>query len=146
MLSAGQKELFPRRAYEILQESDGEARGEFFDLFGDMLSSRHLLSDDQRLIDRVCRPILNAGNAMGLAWLAKIVDSEPALLIQHSDQAAVNDFKGRVQQRLDDTLPDAPIFPDLKRIGIVFGIERIERRSSEAEPEARPEDTGEASE
>ena len=48
LLSAGQKELFPRRAYEILQESDGEARGKFFDLFGDMLSSGHLLSDEQK--------------------------------------------------------------------------------------------------
>ena len=85
-------------------------------------------------------------NAAGIAWLGELADSAPRLLTQNNARAAVNDFKDRVQQRLDDTSPDAPIFPDLKRIGIVFGIERIERSSSEAEPEARPEDTGEASE
>ena len=73
-----------------------------------MLSNRDLLADDQRLIERVCRPILDSGNAKALAWVAKIADSEPALLIQHSDQAAANDFMDRVRQRLTDTPEDDP--------------------------------------
>ena len=94
---------------------------------------------NKRLIDRVCRPILNAGNATGLAWLAKIVDSEPALLIQHSDQAAVNDFKDRVRQCLNDTPEDAPTLLHLKRIGTALGIEC---EASDTEAETQSEDEG----
>ena len=146
LLDADRQELFPHRIYEILETSNGNASPGFFQLFGTILSNPDLLSDEPRFIHQVCRPILDMDNAAGIAWLGELADSAPRLLTQNNARAAVNDFKDRVQQRLDDTSPDAPIFPDLKRIGIVFGIERIERRSSEAESEARPEDTGEASE
>ena len=105
-----------------------------------MLSNRDLLADDQRLIERMCRPILDSGNAKALAWVAKIADSEPALLIQHSDQAAANDCMDRVRQRLTDTPEDDPTLPHLKRIGTALGIEC--EASDEAEVETQSEDEG----
>ena len=61
LLDANRRELFHRRAYEILKGSEGKASAEFFALFGDILSDRSILADDQRFIDQVCRPILLAG-------------------------------------------------------------------------------------
>ena len=146
LLNADQQELFRRRAYEILEESDGKASVKFFDLFGDMLSNRDLLATERRFIDQVCRPILDARNAKGLSWIADVAKSDPALLIGHRDQAAANDFMDRVRQRLNDTPEDDPTLPHLKRIGTVLGIESVEREDAEAESEARSEDMGEASE
>ena len=131
-LSTDQEELLPRRVYEILQGNAGGASVEFFDLFGDMLSNPELLANEQRLIDRVCRPILEAGNAAGIAWVARIAESYPALLGERGDQAAANVFKERTRQHLNDTPDDAPIFPDLMKIGNILGIEWPERDESDS--------------
>ena len=40
LLSAGQQEIFSRRTYEVPQESDGKAGGQFFDLFGALCQRR----------------------------------------------------------------------------------------------------------
>ena len=69
LLDADHRELFHRRAYEILKNSEGEASEEFFALFGDILSGRSILASDQRFIDQVCRPILDADNESGIAWM-----------------------------------------------------------------------------
>ena len=145
LLSADQQEMFSRRAYEILQDSDGEANGQFFDLFGPTLSSPDLLAHDQRLIDRVCRPILDEGNDKGIAWVAAIAESNPKLLTEHSDRAAVNDFVDRVQKRLNDTPEDAPILSDVIKIGTVLGVQRIEREDSETDSGALSEEAEESS-
>ena len=146
LLNSNQQELFPRRAYEILEVSAGKASTKFFEIFGDMLSNRNLLANEQRLIDQVCRPILDTDNAKGIAWVANIAHSYPDLLTGHADQAAANDFLDRVQQRLNESPEDDPILPDLKRIGTVLGIKRVEREDSEADSEARSEDMGDANE
>ena len=143
LLSADQQELLPRRVYEVLESSNGGASPKFFDLFGDMLSNRDLLANAQRFIHQVCRPILDAGNARGLAWVADIADSEPALLSEHSDQAAANDFMVRIRQRLTDIPEDDPMLPHLKRIGTALGIER---EASDTELETQSEDEGATSE
>ena len=124
------RELFSRRAYKILEGSHGGASVEFFDLFGDMLSNRELLANEQWFIDQVCRPILDTGNARGMTWVADIADSDPALLIKHRDHAAINDFKDRIRQRLNDTSDRDPTFHDLARIGAALGISRPQRESS----------------
>ena len=90
---------------------------EFFSLFGDMIADRQLLANEPRLIDRVCTPILDTDNAAGIAWVAGIADAFPKLLREHSDKAAINDFKDRVQHRLVNTQDDDPMFSDLKTIG-----------------------------
>ena len=146
LLDANRRELFYRRAYEKLKGSEGEASAEFFALFGDILADRSILAGDQRFIDQVCRPILTKGNASGIAWMANIANSDPALLTRHDDQPASNDFKDRIRQSLDDTPKDDPTLPHLKRIGTTLGIESLEREDAEAESDARSEDVGEASE
>ena len=136
LLSASQRQLFARRAYEILQESDGKASEKFFDLFGDMLSNRDLLANDQELIHRVCRPILDSGNAKAIEWVARIAEAGPGLLIHHSDQAATDDFMDRVRERLIDVPADDPKVPHLKRIGTALGIEfEAPDKGVETEPE-----------
>ena len=137
LLDTGQQELFTRRAYETLQKSDGTAAGEFFDLFGDMLTRHDLLANDQTLIDRVCRPILDAGNAKGLTWVANIAEIDPELLTESRDKPAANDFRDRVQRLLRDIPEDDPTLPDLKRIGVVLGIENLEGEDPDAEIDAR---------
>ena len=133
LLDAGQQELFTRRAYETLQKSEGTAAGEFFGLFGDMLSRHDLLANDQTLIDRVCRPILDVGYARSLSWVANVAETYPDLLTESRDKPAANDFRDRVRQRLMDTPEEAPIFWDLKRIGAVLGIEDLTGKSSQVE-------------
>ena len=133
LLDADHQVLFPRRVYNVLEASDGEASPEFFNLFGDMISSRELLANERRFIDQVCRPILNKGNARGIAWVANIVNSDPALLTRHGDQPASNDFKDRIRQRLDDTSEDDPTFRHLKEIGAVLGIVYLESEEAETE-------------
>ena len=130
LLNAGQQELFLRRAYEQLERSNGDASAQFFNLFGDMLSDRGLLANEHRFIDQVCRPILETRNARGITWVADIADSDPALLTRQGDHAAINDFKERIRQRLDDTSDRDPIFHDLERIGAALGIRRPKRESS----------------
>ena len=130
LLDGGQQELFLRRAYEILEVSRGEASAEFFNLFGDMLSNRELLANQRRFIDEVCRPILENRNARGITWVADIADSDPALLNEHRDDAAINHLKERIRQRLKDTSDRDPIFHDLERIGAALGIRRPKRESS----------------
>ena len=125
-LDTDRRELFPRRAYKILEESDGGASAEYFDLFGDMLSTRELLANEPRFIDQVCRPILDKEYVRGIEWIAEIVTSHPDLLTRHDDQAAVNDFVDRIRQRLDVPREDDPTLPSLKRIGAALGIGRLE--------------------
>ena len=129
-LTVANKSFFLRRAYEILEVSRGEASAEFFNLFGDMLSNRELLANQRRFIDEVCRPILENRNARGITWVADIADSDPALLNEHRDAAAINDFKERIRQRLKDTSDRDPIFHDLERIGAALGIRHPKRESS----------------
>ena len=124
LLDTDRRELFPRRAYNILEESNGDASVEFFDLFGEMLSNRELLAREQRLIDQVCRPILDTGNARGIKWVADMADTDPVLLTRHGDRAAINDFKDRIGQRLNDTSEGDPIFHDLERIAAALRIRR----------------------
>ena len=131
-LSLDHRELFPRRAYDVLKASDGTASSEFFEFFGDMLSSRNLLANDQRLIDQVCRPILDAREARGIEWLAEIAHSNPLLLAGHGDPAAANDFKDRVWQRLNDIPDHDPTLPHLKTIARVLGIQGDARDALEA--------------
>ena len=143
LLNAGQRELFRRRTYEVLEQSDGKASIKFFDLFGSELSNRDFLANELEFIDQVCRPLLEASNARGLAWVADIADSHPPLFTQSRDQAAANDFTDRVRQRVNHAPEDDPTLPHLKIIGTALGIEREE---SEAESEARPEDPEDVSE
>ena len=117
LLNPAQQKLFPGRAYRVLEDSNGRASAAFFHLFGDMIADRQLLANEPRLIDRVCTPILDTDNAAGIAWVAGIADAFPKLLREHSDKAAVNDFKDRVQHRLVNTQDDDPMFSDLKTIG-----------------------------
>ena len=143
LLNAGQQELFCRRTYEVLEQSDGRASTKFFDLFGSKLSSRGLLANEVGFIDQVCRPLLDANNTRGLAWVADIADSHPSLFTQSKDQAAANDFMDRVRQRVDDAPEDDPTLPHLEKIGTALGIEREE---PEAESEAPSKDLEDASE
>ena len=124
LLSEDQQEVFPRRLYGLLEELNGEVSEEFFSTFGQVISDRELLSDRPRLIDQVCRPIVETGSVEGIVWLAGVADAYPSLLTRHSDRAGVSDFKDRVQQHLDDVAEGDPTLPHLKKIGAIFGIER----------------------
>ena len=143
LLSADQQELLSRRAYEILVDSNGEASAEFIKFLGGLLSSSNLLSNDRRFIDQVCRPILVNSNASGIEWVAGIADSDPGLFTKHFDRVAANDFKDRVQQRLNESSDDDPTLPNLKRIGAALGIER---QDAEPASEGQSEDMSEVTE
>ena len=134
LLDTEQRELFRSRIYGVLEQSDGEASIKFFDLFGSMLSNSDLLANERGFIDRVCRSLVDADNEGGLAWVADTVESNPTLLTGSKEQAATNDFRDRVRQRLNDTPADDAIVPHLKRIGTVLDIERdsIRRRIGDA--------------
>ena len=136
LLDANRRELFHRRAYEILKGSEGEASAEFFALFGDILSDRNILANDQRFIDDVCRPILHVGTKDGIAWIAEVAEADASLFANRSDPAAATDFKDRIRQRLHDAQEDDPTVPDLRRIGVVLGIGPGD---SQTEPDARSE-------
>ena len=133
LLDADHRELFPRRAYETLKNSEGEASEEFFALFGDILSGRSILASDQRFVDEVCRPILDADNDSGIAWMADLAEADASLFTSNSDPAAISDFKGRIQQRLDDAEEEDPTMSDLKRIGATLGIDP-EAPTAESDP------------
>ena len=122
LLDANRRELFHRRAYEILKGSEGGASAEFFALFGDILSGRNILASDPRFIDEVCRPILHVGTKDGIAWIAEVAEADASLFANRSDPAAATDFKDRIRQRLHDAQEDDPTLPDLQRIGVVLGI------------------------
>ena len=141
LLQSEQRELYPRRIYEVLQRSAGTTAAEFFDLFGDMLSA-HDLTTESRCMDQVCRPILTTPNARGLAWVADLAESNPALFTKNVDLAAANDFKARVRIRLDESPEEDPILRYLKRIGTALGLGSAEV-DSKPQSEARPEDAGE---
>ncbi|MDE2886530.1 MAG: P-loop NTPase fold protein [Chloroflexota bacterium] len=143
LLDADHRELFHRRAYEILKNSGGEASEEFFALFGDILSGASILASDQRFIDQVCRPILEADNESGIAWMAGLAEADASLFTSNIDPAAAGDFKDRIRQRIDDTEEDEPTLADLKRIGAILGIEP---EDPESESDARSEDMPSASE
>ena len=143
LLDADHRELFHRRAYEILKNSEGKASEEFFALFGDILSGGSILASDQRFIDEVCRPILDADNESGIAWMADIAEADASLFTSNSDPAATSDFKDRMQKRLDDAEEDDPTMSDLERIGAILGIEP---EDPEPESDARFEDMAGASE
>ena len=135
LLGANHRELFHRRAYEILKASEGEASAEFFALFGDILSDRSILAGDQRFIDEVCRPILHVGTEDGIAWMAEVAEADASLFTNRSDPAAASDFVDRVRQHLTDTLEEDPRLPHLKRIGIALGIAR-EAFDTEEDPQS----------
>ena len=137
LLDVSRRELFHRRAYEILKGSEGEASAEFFALFGDILSDRNILASDQRFIDEVCRPILHVGTKDGIAWIAEVAEVDASLFANRSDPAAAIDFKDRIRQRLHDAREDDLTLADLRRIGVVLGIEPGD---SQTEPDARSED------
>ena len=141
LLDANRRELFHRRAYKILKDSEGEASAEFFALFGGILSDRGILAGDQRFIDEVCRPILHVGIEDGIAWMAEVAETDASLFTNRSDPAAANDFKDRIQQRLDDAQEEDPTLPDLKRIGAIMGIEP---EDLESESDAPSEDKSSA--
>ena len=143
LLDTNHRELFPRRAYEVLKNSEGEASEEFFALFGDILSVRSILASDQRFIDQVCRPILDADNESGIAWMADLAEADASLFTSNSDPAAASDFKDRIQQRLDDAGEEDPTLSDLRRIGATLGIAPEDPK---AESDARSGDTSGTSE
>ena len=122
-LDADHRELFHRRAYEILKGSDGEASEQFFALFGDTISGGSILASDQRFIDQVCRPILDAYNESGIAWMADLAEADPSLFTSNSDAAAAGDFKERIRQHVDDAEEDDPTLSGLKRIGAALAID-----------------------
>ena len=105
-----------------MKSSDGKASEEFFALFGEILSGGSILARDQRFIDEVCRPILDADNESGIAWMADLAEADGSLFTSNSDPAAARDFKGRIQQHLDDTNEEDTTLSDLKRIGTTLGI------------------------
>ena len=123
LLDYHQEELFPRRAYEVLKASDGEASSTFFDCFGGMLINRGLLASDPKFIDQVCRPILEESNERGIAWLPEVALFDPDLLAGESDPAAANDFRERVRQHLNDIQEDDPTLPHMRRVAIALGIQ-----------------------
>ena len=139
LLDSEQRELFRSRVYGVLEQSDGKASIKFFDLFGSMLSNIDLLANERGFIDRVCRPLIDADSERGLEWVADIAESNPTLLTASKEQAAANDFRDRVRQRLNDTSAGDTIVPHLERIGTILGIER---ESSGAELETQAEDDG----
>ena len=133
LLDADHRELFHRRAYETLKDSEGEASAEFFALFGDILSDRSILASDQRFIDEVCRPILDADNESGIAWIADLAEADASLFTSNSDPAAASDFRDRIQQRLDDAEDEDQTLSDLKRIRAALGIDP-EAPKTESDP------------
>ncbi len=101
LLSVSNRELLTRRVYEALEGSDGKARREFFELYGELLASRDFLLRQPDFVDRVCRPLLVQSNAHGLYWLSNIICSDPNILEEHSDGSAVQDFLSRVHSALN---------------------------------------------
>ena len=136
LLDSNRRELFHRRAYEILKDSKGEASAEYFALFGDiLLSDSSILAGDHRFIDEVCRPILYTGTEDGIAWMAEVAEADASLFTNSSDPAAASDFADRVRQSLTDTLEDDPRLPHLKRIGTALGI-RGEASNTDENPQS----------
>ena len=133
MLNSAQHELLPRRVYAVLESVGGQASEEFFESFGEMLSDPGLLVDERRFIDRVCTPLLDANHERGIAWIANIAESAPALLSENSYLAAVDDFKDRIQQNLNVDHDDGPMFQNLTKIAEVLGIdpEHLEAESTD---------------
>ena len=113
--------LWPSDLYRILEKSITETSEEFFGLFGDMLSDRNLLVDGQGFIRRVCRGILETGNASGIAWLADIAENDPMVFAAHRGQVGFTDFAERVRLKLD-TPGDESVHRHLRRIGEALGI------------------------
>ena len=122
LLDADRRELFRRRAYEILKGSEGGSSEKFFALFGDILSDTSILASDQRFIDEVCRPILNAGIGGGIAWMADVAEADASLFADRIDPAAATDFRDRIRQSLNDAQEHDSTLSDLRRIGTVLGI------------------------
>ena len=122
LLDSNRRELFCRRVYEVLKGAAGGASGDFYALFGDMVSERGIPADDPRFIDEVGRPVLHAGTESGIAWMASIAEADASLFTSGRDPAAANDFKDRLEQRLDSADEEDPILPDLRRIGAILGI------------------------
>ena len=121
LLDTDRRQLFHRRAYGILKDSEGNASPEFFALFGDILFDKSILVADPRFIDEVCRPILIAGNEDGIAWMAEVAVADASLFANSSDPAAASDFRDRIQQRLDGAQVEDPTIANLRRIGAVLG-------------------------
>lgn len=142
LLNPSQRELLPRRAYEILAASGGGASGEFFTLLGGMLSDRKLLAGEPRFVDQVCRPLLDNGNEPGIAWLSHVAHEFPELLTQNNDRAAADDFLERVKQRATDTPEDDATFPHLQELAAALSIELVDTEASERSLEGSPGSPG----
>ena len=122
LLNAEHQDLIPRRAYEILKSSNGEASEEFFELLGDTLSDRGLLIKDADFIDQVCRRIVVADNSAGIRWIAGIAETHPSLFTANDDSSAFVDLQGRILRRIEVAEEDGSTLPNLKRIASALGF------------------------
>ena len=135
LLNDDQRALIPRGLYEVLEETNGEASPKFFAIFGKMLSNQDLLLEQRRFIHQVCRPILEMDNPEGISWIANIAESYPRLLARNADSAATNDFRERIEHRLDIAEEDDPALNHLQKIGAVFGIKSRVTKSTSPDEE-----------
>ena len=135
LLNDDQRALIPRGLYEVLEETNGETSPKFFAIFGKMLSNQDLLLEQRRFIHQVCKPILEMDNPEGISWIANIAESYPRLLAKNADSAATNDFRERIQHRLDIAAGDDPALHHLQKIGAVFGIKRRTTKNTSPDEE-----------
>ena len=122
-LNSDQREMFARRAYKMLVESNGETNAKFFKIIGSVTVQRYVLSDEMRFVYEVFTPIIDADNAAGFKWIAEILGSDPSLLVYHRDIPARDEFADRVRQRMSNTPEDDAKFEDLVKIGHSLPVE-----------------------
>lgn len=138
LLNSHQQEMFARRAYRNLVETEGDASTEFFEIFGSIVSNPNVIVNEDRFIYQVCIPMLNSENLSGISWIADIADSNPELLVEHDDPAALDEFADGIRRTIIQMSEDDPKFHDLKRIGNALSIEIDALKTDSTEADTPP--------
>jgi hypothetical protein len=88
---------FSGSLFEVAVERGGGASSEFFSLFGECLANKSVFLAQRRIVERFASPIVRERNVAGLAWLAKFLGSNKAVLSEAAPDDNVNEFRTRIR-------------------------------------------------
>jgi len=109
---------------QVLQNAEfytGEVSSLFFDLCGDeLINDPKIIIEDNQVVQRFFRPLLEKQNYVGIAWLANLFKKNEGLFDKCKPSDVVQDFKDRISAAIQKE--GESIHPELVELAKAIGI------------------------
>jgi hypothetical protein len=97
-----ERAMLRKRLREVALKQEGKFTDDFIEMYGNEIADYSILTEDNNIVLKLFIPIVIEHNVSGLRWLTNMFRKHSkSLLDNYTDRDSVDDFRERIQGKLD---------------------------------------------